>query len=335
MSVVGIDIGHNNCKLAFYDGSSVRLVSQRMPENLVKDDGEVAAPELMGQFLKQFKSSERVKGKDCSLVLGPEQAFFRHVTLPDMTESELLLNLPYEFRDYIIDDPDSYVYDYAIDELVRDESGKVIRMELYAAAASKEIINDYSTVLKKAGLKLKYVIPTQMAYSCLLHHHALEHPEHADRDVVLVDIGHSDLVVSLFHGSKFDSARTVDFGCDELDQIIANLKDIDPYTAEAYKFNNFENVLDEPECLALCERFGLEVSKVVNFYNFNNPEREIEQLYFIGGGALIPQLTDAITEAVSVPAAHASELVPSYAASNQEVASCAVALAGLLESEVL
>lgn len=334
MSLIGIDIGNNNCKMAVREGGSMRLISTRMPENMVRD-GEVASPETMAKFLREVRDTERVRERDCALVLSSSQAFFRHVTLPRMTISELMLNLPYEFRDFISNDPESYVYDYAVDEIVRDESGEIERMELFAAAVSKPLVESYGYMLKKAGLKLKMVTPAPMAYTRLLREHQKEVPEDADKDVVLVDIGHGDVIVSLFRGLRYDSARTIDFGCDEFDRIIADLKGIDPYTASSYKFTNFENVLDEPDCLALCDRLAMEVSKVVNFYNFNNPEREIEQLCFLGGGARISQLTNAITDAVSVPAASVEMLLPPEARGQENAPVCAMAVAGVLEGEAM
>ena len=89
----------------------MHLVSERIPENLVHD-GELPSPETMARFLKTLRSQEHIRERNCALVLSSTQGFFRHVTLPAMTVSELELNLPYEFRDFISDNPDDYIYDY-------------------------------------------------------------------------------------------------------------------------------------------------------------------------------------------------------------------------------
>ncbi len=334
MSLVGIDIGNANCKMAILDGGSMRLVSARMPENLVTDDG-VASPETMSKFLHSVRESEHVRERRCALVLNTSQVYFRHVTLPPMTISELQLNLPYEFRDFIQDNPEEYVYDYAVDEIERDEEGAVTRMELYAAAVRKPLVESYNQMLRKAGFKLQMVTAAPMAYMRLLRTFVESNNLYMEdgQDIVLVDIGHADVTVSLFRGLNYDSARTIEFGCDEFDRIIADLKGIDPYTAGSYKFTNFEGVLDDPACLALCDRFALEVSKVVNFYNFSNPEREVGLLFFLGGGARIAQLTNAIAEAISVPSNSIEELLPSEVRGQDNSAVCALAVAGVLEGE--
>ena len=330
MSLIGIDIGSNNCKIAMREGSGMRLISARMPENMVSS-GEVASPESMAKFLAEVRASEQLRERNCALVLGSSQIYFRHVTLPPMNISELQLNLPYEFRDFISGDPDEYVYDYAVDDMEYDEEGALVRMNLYIAAVPRSIVETYSTMLKKAGFRLKLVTPAPMAYTRLLSSQAAE--TDPDCDSVLVDIGYSGAKVVLFQGLRYDSMRTIDFGCQELDHIIADIKGIDPYTAGSYKFTNFEGVLDEPECLALCDRLAMEVAKVVNFYNFNNPEREIGRMYFLGGGACIDQITRAIGDAVSVPATRIDACLPEEVRGQDNSPVCALAIAGILEGE--
>lgn len=332
--MLGIDIGGNNCKIAVREGSGMRLISTRMPENMIHD-GEIASPETMAEFLHDIREGEHIRDRNCALVLGSAQVFFRHVTLPPMSTEELEINLPYEFRDYITDDPSEYVYDYAVDKIVRDDEGKVLQMELFGAAVSRKLVESYGNILRKAGFKLRMVTPAPMAYARLVHDHINSVGMPDGSDVVLVDIGHADIVVSLFRAGVYDSARTIDFGCDDLDRIVADLKGIDPYTASSYKYANFEGVLDEPECLSLCDRIALEISKVVNFYNFSNPEREIGRLCVMGGGARIPQVTKAISETVSVPMATIEDLLPIEARNQENSPVCALAVAGMLEGEAM
>lgn len=334
MALIGLDVGNTNCKVAIRESGGMRLVSDHMPDNMVRD-GDVSSPETLSRFLKQVRDSKKIRDRDCAVALQSSQVYFRHVSLPPMTAAELKLNLPYEFRDYIQDDPEEYLFDYAVDEMVYTEEGELERMRLYASAVRKSIVESYASTLRNAGFRLRAIMPSQMAYMRLLRDH-FSNPEDQlpeGHDIVLVDIGHANVVLTLFSGMRFDSARTVEFGCDEFDNVIANIKGIDPYTASAYKFTNFEGVLDEPECLALCDRFALEVSKVVNFYNFSNPDHEIHKLYFMGGGASIHQLTHAIAEAVPVACSTISELMPHEARGQQNTPVCALAVAALLEGE--
>lgn len=298
-SIVGIDLGSSYVKLVVREGGSPRVVARRLPMDIV-ESGAVVAPETMAQFLRDVRAEEHIRAKDCAVVLAPEQCYFRQVSLPAMTVAELKLNLPYEFRDYIDDDPSSYVYDYAVDELVRDDVGTPQRLELYAAAVQQATVDRLAAMLKKSGFKLRGVFPPQMVLARLLGDYETAHPEDAGHDAVVVDLGGDTVNVSLYHGTAFQAMRTIEFGCREFDRAVADLRNIDRYTAASYVSGNFEGVLDTPECMAVCDRICVEVNKVVNFYNFSNRDKDIDRMYLMGGGARIPQLVHALSEAVGV-----------------------------------
>lgn len=330
----GIDIGSNNCKIAVREGGKVHLVSARMPENATSE-GRITSPETMASFLREVRNTNHVREKDCNLVLSSSQAFFRHVTLPAMSESEVVLNLPYEFRDFIAGDTGEYTFDYCVDEIVLDDAGKAVGLELFAAACSKKLASSYENILRKAGFKLRGIIPAPLGYMRLLRSHIERVPADAEKDVVFVDIGHTDVAVSLFRGAHYEASKTIEFGCGEIDAVIAEVYGIDPYTASSYKYNNFEEALDTPQVQAVYDRFAIEVSRVVNFYNFNTPEQNIEQMYFLGGGAQIPQLTNHIAEAVSVPSDSIEVLLPPEATGQDVGPIAALAVAAMLEGEAM
>ena len=338
-SYLGIDIGGSTCKIAERSGSEVRLAAARMPENMLSF-GQVTSPETLAGFLRQLRSEQGIRARNAVLVLSPAQAFFRHVSLPKMSAAEVALNLPYEFRDFVSGDADDYVYDYAVDTQAAALSTGAAPVDpeglsLFAAAARTDLITAYSDMLAKAGLKLKSVIPAPMAYMRLLGEKVKSDPDMADRNIVLVDIGLSEVVLTLFKGSHFEASKTIDFGCNQIDATIAEAKGIDAYTASAYKHSNYEDVLDLPECQSVYDRLALEVSKVVNFYNFSSQDKDVEQMYFLGGGAQIPQLTQTIANAIDVPAIPAASLMPKIASTQENAPVCTLAVGALLEGEAM
>lgn len=332
-SYVGIDIGNGNVKIALREGG-VRLISRRLPDNMVSDD-DVIAPETMALFLKQVREEERIRTKDCALVLAESNAYFRHVTLPPMTVGELKLNLPYEFRDFIEGDPAEWCFDYAVDNVTTDDEGKPTQLDLYAAAAKRSLIEERAELLRRAGFRLKAVIPAPMAYTRLLRSFFVNYPEFSGRSVVFVDIGYTETAALMFSGERFQALRTINVGCEELDTMIADLHNIDRHTASSYKDSNFRGVLDTPEATGIYDRIALEINKVVNFYNFSNPDQNIEAMFVLGGGAQINQLVNNLTESFDIHVQRASALLPSDVRNNEMAPSCTLAFAGLLEGEVM
>ena len=336
---LGIDIGNGNVKIAVRDASGMRFVSRRLPDHMVSED-ELVSPGTMAEFLKQVRVEENIKTKDCILVLAESNAFFRHVTLPPMSEEELRINLPYEFRDFIDGDPEEWVFDYAVDEIVYEAdpdtgepTDKVVQMELFAAACRLSLVDEREEILRKAGFRLRIVMPAPMAYTRLLRHYYQAYPVLANNSTVFVDIGYTSTSVLLFNGDKFQALRTIDLGGIEIDQTIAELANVDRHTAATYKFTNFHGMLDTPEVTAIYDRLALEVNKIVNFYNFSNPDANIESMMLLGGGSQIPQLVDSMRESFDLPVQLASVMFKSDARDIEIAPSCCLSYAGLLEGE--
>ena len=332
-SYIGMDIGTGSVKLAFREGGTVRLVSRVLPENIIGDD-DVIAPQTLASLIADMRKEEHVKARDVVMVLGDNNSFFRHVTLPPMTDAELKINLPYEFRDYIYEDPGTYVYDYAVDEIPLTEEGVPERLELYAAAVSKKLLDERAAILRKAGFRLKIAIPSQMAYTRLLLDYLDRNPIEDHLHQVFIDLGYEQVTVHLFQGSKFKASKTIDFGCRDLDMAIADIKGVDRHVASTYKNTNFEGVLDEPECEAFYDRLCFEINKVINFYNFSNAE-DVERMYLLGGGTEIPQLMDVVIRSFPIPLELATMVMPPDFQDLPKVGSYGLSVAGLLEGEAV
>ena len=332
-SYAGIDIGRGSVKIAVRDNKGTRLISRALPENMMDED-DLIAPETLATIIADLRKAEHIKTRDVVLVLDDNSTFFRHVTLPLMSDAELKLNLPYEFRDYIDEDPGNYVYDYAVDEIPTDEEGKPTQLELYAAAASKKLREERANILKKAGFRLKVAIPSQMAYTRLLLGYLERNPIEDGLHQVFIDIGYERVTVHLFQGSKFKASKTIDFGCRDLDMAIADLKGVDRHVASTYKASNFEGVLDEPECEAFYDRLCFEINKVINFYNFSNAE-DVERMYLLGGGVEIPQLMDVVVRSFPIPLETAVMVMPPDIQELDKVGEFALAIASMLEGEAI
>ena len=110
-SILGIDIGYNSLKLALVNGKQIRHTAVvDMPENLLKD-GRVVSKETMGELLRDTIKANNIHCTLGAVSLANESVFIRSVTMPVMTISQLASNLPFEFRDYITDELNNYVYD--------------------------------------------------------------------------------------------------------------------------------------------------------------------------------------------------------------------------------
>ena len=247
-------------------------------------------------------------------------------TLFSMSDAELALNLPFEFRDYVGQDGAKYQYDYAVMATEKDKDGQPEKLEVFAAAARKDLIASYYDMLKKAGFTAKVVIPHEMAMLNLVRQ-AIREPN----EICIVDVGHTATHVYLFANNRFVMGREIEMGGQLLDAAIANTLKVDTHIARSYKESNMNDVQSSPECMEAYNTLAVEVMKVVNFYtNFSNRSDNLQDIYFAGGQSSIENLRVAVKKATGLTTHHISRLIPG-GVENQDTLCCALAAGAAIQ----
>ena len=154
---LGIDVEDRFLKLVVMkDGKVQKTCLEVMPDNIVMG-GRIAAFHALSDYLRDTVRRNKIRVKDVAFALPSETYYIRRVKLPKMTATQLQINLPYEFHDYLQDDTDQYVFDYSV--LSVDEKS----MELLIAALSKRQVEQYKEMCKRAGLRLCKLVPDVLA----------------------------------------------------------------------------------------------------------------------------------------------------------------------------
>ena len=320
--IIGVEIGSDTVKLAVVSGGAVKTMAvERMPENLVRE-GKVTAPAAMSDFIKNMCREHGIRPGPCALVL-PQQIVIAHkVIMPVMNEKELLLNLPFEFRDFVGKDTSKYDYDYS----VLSVHDKV--MELYAAAVRREVVEDYYSILRKAGLTLKVAMPVEMAWLNLIRSVDTE-PD----TVCIVDVGHNITRVNIFANGHYEMGKDIEMGGQLLDQTIADYLQVDPYVARTRKEANLDNVLVSAGCYDAYGALSVEVMKIVNFYRSSAENgTKLNDIYYCGGSSLIESLRTAILKRTDLTMHHIRRFVVAPDIDDDTVLRCALAAGAAMQN---
>lgn len=292
---LSFDLGDSQIKIAKREKGKIVVHAIQMPENLVKE-GAIQVPHMVSDFLKEIKEKYRLPKADCGVVVPDEVVVCRHLTLPAMTEEQLKVNLPFEFMDYISDEPQKYVYDYAIQDMVYDEANNPKEMSLVAAVMSKETIDTYASIFNNAGFKLHTIIPQEIAMTNVMRNAVETGSAKNDKEYCIINLGHRMTQVYVFKGEELNVLRNIHYGTNLIDKAIAEHENIDEYLARTHKNKNFNNVLSEQYCHDVFGRIALEVMKVINFYRYSNRESALQDIYFVGGGSNITDLCMSISD---------------------------------------
>lgn len=319
-TVLGIDMGYDSLKLSLCRGGTVRKVaSAPMPNNLLRE-GRVTSLQAMSELIRQTMRQNGMRGAgNAAVILSNETSYVRDVTMPLMSAEQLLINIPYEFNDYITDELKNYVFDYAMistpEDMERERQSateeRSASMELMLSAVQASVLNDLKRIVSKAGMKLVKAAPSLCAYISLIRR-AEKVRGGADnaREYCLLDLGFQNIRMYMFRGDRHIVTRVLETGLSVLDSVIADALDIDSHLAHTYLLSNYDNCQNHEACVTAYNNLAVELMRALNFYRFSNPDSEINDVWLCGGGAVMAPLQDVIRETLDMNIHQASALVP-------------------------
>ena len=348
-SCLGIDIGKDQMKLVLMKGENiVKTASVQMPEGLLKD-GRIVSVETTGELIRKTMKENKIRCKEAAVVVSSGICFLRNVTMPEMTAEQLVYNLPYEFRDYITDELKKYVFDYSWgsgEEMPKgkklkkaskkkkkeekpeeEENQKRNEMELLAAAAPLEVMEDLRLMTRKAGLKLTFAAPEVSACENLLHY-KLRNEQDKDKEYGILDLGSTSSRLFIFKGDRHQVTRVIERGMEQVEELLADNFHIDIHLAHTWLLANHEDCIHSEVCQDAFSQISVELMRALNFYQFSNPESRLEDIYICGGGASIATMRQSLEENLDVKIHEAGELLERMNGSGDEASSLWMLAAG-------
>lgn len=323
----GVDIGDSSIKLAVCeDGVVKQTVVEPLPEGLIAE-GHIVSFDAMADFIKSLTKREGGIAKNAAFVLPTADSLVRRLSLPAMTEKELLLNLPYEFRDYISQGKDRYAYDYAVLSTQMGEDGQPETLELLAVACPKQTIADFQSMFRRAGMRLRVVLPEQAALQNLVGGNPA-----ALANCCVVDFTHLTTKLHFFSNGSYDVARIIEIGGIDVDRAIAQERGVDDHVAANYKVADFEGAQRCEAARAVYESIAVELGRALNFYGFNNPNTTIEVAYCCGGGAQLQPLMEAVAAHTDIELRSIADIMPPVKGSDDLRLRCPAAVGATMKA---
>ena len=319
-TILGIDIGHDQLKLALVRGNRVlKTAISDMPENLLREN-RITSCESMGELLRSVMKQNRIRANNAAFVLPNEAVFIKNVEIPPMTVEQLEYNLPFEFNDYITGDRKEYVFDYAVMSQAEEKAGEEAEgeedgqgegptMELLAVGCHRSLLEDAQDSLRKAGLRLVRSAPALCSYISLIR---AQHDFLAGvgEEYGILDLGYRSIRMYMFRNDRHIATRVLEVGMSRLDEVLADVYGVDVHLAHTYLMSNYENCQEREELAGAYESIAVELMRAMNFYRFSNPDSVLSDLWGCGGGAVIRPLAQTIGDMLNIQLHPASELVP-------------------------
>ena len=313
---LGIDIGYDRLKMALVSGRQVKkTISVPMPTALLKE-GRVVSTETMGELIRKALRENGIRANYAALALSGEAVFVRTLNVPQMAADQLTYNISYEFKDYLTEELKNYAFDYAMistpeeikaQEPQKDEKGVPIppTMDILATAAPISLIDESRAMLRKAGLRMSKAAPAICSYIGLIRGLNAE----PGREYCILDLGYKSIRMYMFSGERNTATRELEVGLSSIDDVIADAYNVDVHLAHTYLLTNNDGCQNKEFCVNSFNNISVELMRAMNFYRFNNPDSQLSDIWLCGGGAVIPALRTAISDALDMNIHDASELV--------------------------
>ncbi|WP_024866589.1 pilus assembly protein PilM [Butyrivibrio sp. FCS014] len=307
--ILGIDVRHGKLSLSIMKGGKIqKTVWTDVPNNIV-DDYKILSENLFAEFLKEKMKENKISAKKANFIIPDTDLLIRSFEMPNMSDEQLQLNIPYEFNDYILGDAKDFIFDF-IKRGPEDEkaSGNV---SIFAYAVPVEYIRKIGEILRLAGLKLVRAVPETLVYEALLAD--VEDQEEAKKDMCFLDIGSNRITMRMFRDEAYRLSHIIDIGENKIIQSVADELNVDVNIAETYLRNNFQNCQDSRSAVNSYKDISLEVIKGLNYYDMSDMTAKLRDVVICGPGALTEPLVALLKERIDKSVYTMNDMFPQEA----------------------
>lgn len=248
------------------------------------------SPELLAEHLKAVVAALEVQTKLVTISLNLDDAVVRQVDLPQIPVDEMRLVLKNNSKTYLQQDLPGHVFDCYIfppKETVngrRSESPKTVgapnKFKVLVAAAKQQLVNDFQTAIREAGLVGDHIVP---GFVGSVNAFEAAQPEiFKNESVALVDIGFKHTSICVLDCGELALMRVVNIGGDKITAGLAETMSISYAEAEGIKVGMAPEVESSLEMQV--QPLGRELRASLDFFEHQN-DRAVSQVYVSGGSA--------------------------------------------------
>lgn len=245
--------------------------------------------DLLTEHLRTVAQMLEAKGKLTTLAVGVNESVMRHVEMPKMPAEDMRLVLKMNSKNYLQQDLPNHVFDCFVlpartvatpADAAKIANAPVIKQKVLVAGARRQLVDDFQTAIKSAGLIPDYIVPALVGP---VNTFELVMPEaYAQSVTALVDIGFKHSSVAIIAEGELVLSRVVALGGDRLTAGLAETMSISYAEAEGIKIGMAGEV--QPLLEALLAPLGRELRASLDFFE-HQQDRPVAQVFLSGASA--------------------------------------------------
>ncbi|MBI5639033.1 MAG: type IV pilus assembly protein PilM [Nitrospirae bacterium] len=268
-----------------------------LPPELIVDRSIIDSIRLVDS-LKEMIKKTGIKTKDTVISMsGHSSVIIKRISLPEMSEEELSESIKFEAEQYVPFDIEDVNLDFQIIG-PKDEPGQ---MDVILVAVKKDIINEYISVVKEAGLN---PIVVDIDSFALENMYGINYEISPDKNVALLNIGASTINLSILKGGISLFTRDSSLGSNLHTEALQREFNISYENAEKLKRGEaIENVNPEDATSvieAASEEILSEIVRSFDYYRSTTVHEDIAEVILSGGCALLKNFASLISDRTGI-----------------------------------
>jgi type IV pilus assembly protein PilM len=307
---IGLDIGSSFVKVVQlkekrggYELEAFDMVA--LPPELIVEGSVIDRLRLV-ESIRELLKKARVRAKNCVLgIAGHASVIIRRVTLSEMSEETLAECIKFEAEQYVPFD----IEDVNIDFQILGPKEEPGQMDVMLVAVKKDIIGDFLSVVREAGLNPMIV---DVNAFCLGNMYEINYDIEPDRNVALVNIGASTINLSIMKGGIPVFTRDSSTGSNIHTEALQKEFSLSYESAERLKMGMSVDGVTEadarPIVASASDEIVGEIARSLDYFRSTVFQEEVNEVILSGGGALVRGLPELLAERVGTEVSLAQPL---------------------------
>jgi len=264
----------------------------KLPKETIVN-GVIIHGEPIINSIKALLSNLKIDNTYAAISVSGHPVIIKKITLPMMSEEELEANIEIEAEQYIPFDLDEVNIDFQILGLNPEQADNI---DVMLVAAKKQMVEEYSDLLKTAGLK---PLVTDIDVFALENMFNLNYSHEEDAIIALIDIGASITNINIIKNDASVFNRDVFIGGNQITEEIQKDLSVSFEEAETLKTGTIiegisQEVIDD-QIQKGASLIAREIQRTLDFFTGSN-YTEITHIYLSGGGSKTKNLKETIKQ---------------------------------------
>lgn len=133
-------------------------------------------------------------------------------------------------------------------------------------------------------------------------------------DYAILYFGHTTTKLHFFSKGTYEITRTLDTSSQTIVDQIASDRGMDPHLARIRLQQNQDDIIHSEEVQREFDSMATEVMRVLNFYNYNNPQNTLDRIHVCGNHVIVNEMKERIFDVTQMQIVPLTELIPGGAA---------------------